>query len=77
MQAPHRPFSRNVGRAPLPSLPGRGYRSNNYGLERMEVVRQGHLLRRQPGIVLVLFPTDSHVYLFHYYCHWGRGQASF
>ena len=76
-QAPHRPFGRNVGRAPLRSLPGCGDRSNNCLLERMGVVKQGHLLRKQPGMVLVLFPTDSHAYLSHYFCHCCRGQASF
>ena len=77
MQAPHRPCSRNVGRAPLRSLPGCGDRSNSCVLEKMGVVKQGDLLRRQPGMVLVLFPSDSHAYLFRYFCHCCRGQASF
>ena len=77
MQAPHRPSSRDVVRAPPRSLPGCGDRSNNYVIERVGVVKQGHLLRRQPGMVLVLFPTDSHAYLCHYFCHCRRGQASF
>ena len=74
MQAPHPPYSRDVGRAPPRSLPGCGDRSYNRGLERVEVVRQGHLLRRQPGTVLVIFPTDGHAYLFRYFCHCSRDQ---
>jgi hypothetical protein len=77
MQAPHPPYSREVGRAPLSSLPGCGDRSYNRGLERVEVVKQGHLLRRQPDMVLALFPTDGHVYLPRYFCHCCRGQAGF
>ncbi len=74
MQAPHPPYSRDVGRAPPRSLPGCGDRSYNRGLERVEVVRQGHLLRRQPGRVLVIFPADSHIYLRRYSCHCCRDQ---